>query len=59
MYYSDQNNIESEPIVFLTRPVSEKEENMLTLPTSDASSDIQDVLCPQWNSPIVQYLRNA
>lgn len=55
MSYSDQNNIESEAIAFLTCPVSEKKENMLTFPIS---SESKVALCPQWASPITQHLRN-
>lgn len=45
MYYSDQNNIQSEPIFFWTCHITEKKDNMLTFSISSiASSEIKVVL---------------
>lgn len=53
MYYSDENNIESEPIIFLTCCVTEKKENMLTFSVSSIeSSEVEVVL---YHSGIHQY----
>lgn len=44
MYYSDQNNIESEAVAFLTCPTSENKENLLTFLTSSVASSEQSFM---------------
>lgn len=44
IYYSDQNNVESEAVAFLTCPASENKENQLTSLTSSVASSEQSFM---------------